>query len=31
MACIAADSTDDVGSEVALLGTVVLAMTDLTT
>ena len=28
---IATDTTDDVGSEVALLRTVVLAMTDLTT
>lgn len=31
MACIATDATDDTGSEVLLLGTVVLAMTDLAT
>jgi hypothetical protein len=31
VAGVAADSADDVGSEVALLGTIVLAMSDLTT
>lgn len=31
MACIAAHTTDDASSEVLLLRTVVLAMTDLTT
>lgn len=31
VACVATDTTDDVGGEVALLGAVVLAVSDLTT